>query len=131
MPPGRNDVLTQGRSQLLCYEPLFGYRLEKFPVKTLRPGPVSAIHEGYLNVKNPVCYVYPLENACEPGDHFSVEQPEVVAAFIAYKPMPFRLPAWQQVANVVNILAIAGIGGFLLVSGSPSCRRWWKSHRER
>jgi hypothetical protein len=131
MPPGRNDVLTQGRSQLLCYEPLFGYRLEKFPVKTLRPGPVSAIHEGYLNVKNPVCYVYPLENACEPGDHFSVEQPEVVAAFIAYKPMPFRLPAWQQVANVVNILAIAGIGGFLLVSGSASCRRRWKSHRER
>jgi hypothetical protein len=129
MPQGRNDVLVQGGSQLLCYEPLFGYALEKFPIRTLRPDSVFAVREEYLNLKNPVCYVYPLENACEPGEHFLVDQQEVAKAFSTYKPIPFRLPAWQKAANVFNLLTLVGSGGVLLVAGAASCRRWWKSHR--
>ena len=129
MPQGRNDVLVQGGSQLLCYEPLFGYALEKFPIGTLRPGSVLAVRAGYLNLKNPVCYVYPLENACEPGEHFLVDQQEVAKAFSTYKPIPFRLPAWQKAANVFNLLTLVGSGGVLLVAGAASCRRWWKSRR--
>ena len=71
---------------LLCYEPLFGYALE-LPFRTLRPGSVFAVREG-CNLKNPVCYVYPLENACEPGEHFLVDQQEVAKAFSTYKPIP-------------------------------------------
>jgi hypothetical protein len=127
MPQGRNDTLVQGNSQLLCYEPLFGYALEKFPIRTLRPDPVLAVHEGYLNLKNPVCYVYPLENACEPGEHFAVDQQEVAQAFSTYKPIPFRLPAWQKAANVLNLLTLVGLGGVLLVSAGARCRRWWKN----
>jgi hypothetical protein len=129
MPQGRNDVLVQGGSQLLCYEPLFGYALEKFPIRTLHPGSILAVHEGYLNLKNPACYVYPLENACEPGEHFFVDQQEVAKAFSAYKPLPFRLPAWQKAANVFNLLAAVGSGGVLLVAGAASCCRWWKNRR--
>jgi hypothetical protein len=130
MPQGRNDVLAQGGSQLLCYEPLFGYALEKFPIRTLRPGSIFAVYEGRLNLKNPVCYVYPLENACEPGEHFLVDQQEVAKAFSAYKPMPFRLPVWQKAANVFNLLTVVGIGGVLLVTGGASGRGWWKSRRK-
>ena len=36
----KNNLLTQDASQMYCYEPMFGYRLEDFPVKTLHPGPV-------------------------------------------------------------------------------------------
>jgi hypothetical protein len=114
MPQRRNNALTHGASQLLCYEPLFGYRLEKFPIKTLRPGSVFAGQAGHLNLKNPVCYVYPLENACTPGDHFSIEQLEIAEAFVAYKPIPFRLPAWQKTVNLCNLLAGAGVIGVLL-----------------
>jgi hypothetical protein len=130
MPQGRNDVLVQGGSQLLCYEPLFGYALEKFPIRTLHPGSILAVREGYLNLKNPACYVYPLENACEPGEHFFVDQQEVAKAFSAYKPLPFRLPAWQKAANVFNLLAVVGSGGVLLVAGGASYRCWWKSRRK-
>ncbi len=130
MPQGRNDVLVQGGSQLLCYEPLFGYALEKFPIRTLRPGSVLAVREGYLNLKHPVCYVYPVENACEPGEHFLVDQQEVAKAFSAYKQISFRLPVWQKTANVFNLLAVVGSAGVLLVSGAAHCRRWWKSPRE-
>jgi hypothetical protein len=121
---------VRGGSQLLCYEPLFGYALEKFPIRTLRPGSVLAVHEGYLNLKNPVCYVYPLENACEPGEHFSVNQQEVAQAFSAYKPLPFRLPAWQKAANIFNLLTLVGMGGVLLVAGGASGRRRWNRRRQ-
>jgi hypothetical protein len=130
MPQGRNDVLVRGGSQLLCYEPLFGYALEKFPIRTLRPGSVLAVHEGYLNLKNPVCYVYPLENACEPGEHFSVTQQEVAQAFSTYKPLPFRLPAWQKAANIFNLFTLVGMGGVLLVAGGASGRRRWNRRRQ-
>jgi hypothetical protein len=114
MPQARNDALTQGHSQLLCYEPLFGYRLERFPIKALYPGPVLSVREGHLNLKNPACYVYPLVNECEPGDHFSVHQQEAAAAFTAYKPIPFRLPAWQKTANIFNLLAAISVIGVVL-----------------
>ena len=130
MPQRRNDTLVQGSSQLLCYEPLFGYRLEKFPIKTLQLGPVLVGHEGHLNLKNPVCYVYPLDNACAPGDHFSVEQLAIAATFSAYKPIPFRLPIWQSAAHVLNLCAIVYIAGTLLVSGRQRCSDWWRSQRE-
>jgi hypothetical protein len=32
-PIGRNDVMTQGYSQLGCYQPLFGYALVYFPAQ--------------------------------------------------------------------------------------------------
>lgn len=110
MPPARNDVLTQGHSQLLCYEPMFGYRLEAFPITALRPGPVMQEHNGFLNVKQPACYVYPAANACTPGDHFSVQQAQEAAAFVRYRPWPFSLPVWQRLANCVSGLTLAALG---------------------
>ena len=86
----RNDLVAYGASQLLCYVPIFGYSLEHFPIKTLRPGPALDEAAGVLNVKNPACYVYPKENLCVPGDHFAVSQKEDAIKFLSYEPFDFN-----------------------------------------
>ncbi|MFH2098014.1 MAG: hypothetical protein ABIJ95_00765, partial [Pseudomonadota bacterium] len=65
-PLDRDDVMIQGYSQLFCYEAIFGYGLEAFPFRTLRPGPVTGESEGVFNMKNPACYVFPEANQCQP-----------------------------------------------------------------
>jgi hypothetical protein len=125
LPLAPNDVFVLGNSQLLCYEPLFGYRLENFPVKTLRPGAIMDVHNGFLNVKNPVCYVYPEVNTCVPGDHFSVHQRQDAEAFVNYRPFPFRMPVWQKVANLFNLISVAGVAVFLMIAALIRIWRWF------
>jgi hypothetical protein len=57
MPPNRNDLMVHGWSQLACYQPIFGYRLESFPLRSLRPGPVygGGTQAQFINLKNPAC----------------------------------------------------------------------------
>lgn len=97
-----NDLIAAGASQFACYNPIFGYRLERFPAKTLHPGPVLAETDGVLNLKNPVCYLYPEQNGCAPGDHFTAAQREAAQAFADYKPYPVKFSAVQSAANFVT-----------------------------
>ena len=106
MPGFRNNMLVHGTSQLLCYESMFGYKLEAFPIKTLHPGPALEEKDGMLNVKNPACYVWPEANNCEPGDHFSVEQLQKAVNFLNYRPFRFQIPIVQKAANWANFIAL-------------------------
>jgi hypothetical protein len=115
MPLYRNNMLVHGASQLLCYEPLFGYQLEDFPIKTLHPGPALEEKKGVLNIKNPACYVWPEANNCEPGDHFTVEQKEAAKAFLNFRPFAFQMPTSQRIANCVNCLSLVGVLFFLIL----------------
>lgn len=117
-PINKNNMLVHGLSQLYCYEPMFGYRLEDFPVKNLHPGAVLEEKEGVLNIKNPACYVWPEANNCEPGDHFTVEQKKAAEAFANYRPYPFHMPAIQKAANWVNGLALIAALIFLFIYGA-------------
>ena len=105
----RNDVLADGASQGAWYEPMFGYRLETFPFKQLRDGPIGVAEEGVLNIKKPACLVYPEENACLPGDHYAVGEVEAAESFARYKPVEFSVPPVQTLANWINIAALAGL----------------------
>jgi hypothetical protein len=58
---GRNDIVVDGISQAHCYNPSFGYRLEKLPPADIQPGDVLAERDGYLNIRNPACYVFPTQ----------------------------------------------------------------------
>ncbi len=109
-PVYRNDSLVFGQSQLLCYDSAFGYRLENIPVKQLSPGPVLKETDGFLNIKNPACYVFPENNNCEPGDHFRVSEKEKALAFTHYRPYDFEMPVIQKIANRISF-------GSLLISG--------------
>jgi hypothetical protein len=98
----RNNAVTAGYSQLFCYETVFGYRLERFPRKTLRPGSPLDARDGHLNLKNPACYVFPAENACEPGDHFTVDQQREAVAFLRFRPFSFEMSGTQRLANRIS-----------------------------
>ena len=112
----RNDTLTLGYSQLLCYHPMFGYRLEHLPVGLLRAGPaLMEVAPGVLNVKNPACYLYPRENACAPGDHFSADRRGDAERFLRYEPFPFVRSLRQRVADLTTLVAL------ILVAAAISC----------
>jgi hypothetical protein len=98
----RNDLLTQGISQLACYVPIFGYRLEHFPFKSLRPGPSLEVTDGVLNVKNPACFVFPKENACQPGDHFTASDISRAQRFLNYQSIAFKKSDRQILADRIT-----------------------------
>ncbi len=112
---GRNDSLARGESQLLCYEPIFGYRLERFPRGLLREGPIDLATEGQLNLKKPSCYVFPQENACEPGAHFSIDERDAAMTFARYGGHEFRMSTPQKFANVASLvgLGLSVVGSLL------------------
>ena len=98
------DVLALGSSQLRPYEPIFGYRLENFPMKSLVTGEVMQVNaDGYLNLKNPSSYVFPKENNCEPGDHFKSSETDKAENFRRYRKYPFEFSASQKFANVLSL----------------------------
>lgn len=115
MPLHRNNMLVHGASQLFCYEPLFGYQLENFPIKPLHPGPALEEKEGILNIKNPACYVWPDANNCEPGDHFTAVQKKAAEAFANHKPYPFKMSVIQRIANWLNGISLIAALFFLAI----------------
>jgi hypothetical protein len=119
----RNDALIRGESELRCYQPMFGYRLERMPVAPLRSGPALAeAAPGVLNVKDPACYVWPTTNGCRPGDHFAVGARERAEHFLRYQAVEFAKPGWQTAASVVTRLALLACAIGLVVS-VPAIRR--------
>ena len=123
MSSNRGNLLTTGRSPLLCYDPIFGYRLEAFRQGTLHPGPIldETARSGRqeLNLKNPACYVYPAANACTPGDTFTTSQRGQAQSFAAYEPFAFAKPWWAQLADwtgIATALFMAAVAGGLLLT---------------
>jgi len=102
-----NDLFVAQTSQLEPYEPMFGYYLEKFPKGDLTEGSVSELKSnGHYNMKNPVSYVFPVENSCKPGDHFLKGQENQLESFRKYKPFPFKMPVMQASFNRISVFTI-------------------------
>ncbi len=115
-PPDRNDGLVEGTSPIACFEPIFGYELEWFPMGSLHPGPARDVSEGKYNFKNPASYLFPAENGLEPGGHFRVGEEDELAALLDYRPFPFETSNAQRVAETVNLIAVAGAIAGLFVA---------------
>ena len=114
---GPNDNMLKGQSQIACYQPLFGYRLEKLPRDPLEPGPVIApVGTGAINLKHPACYLFPKENSCEPGDHFADTAIDEAVAFTTYRPFEFERPFEQDLASWISIASVALVLAFLLAA---------------
>jgi hypothetical protein len=116
MPMNRNDLITIGSSQLACYMPIYGYRLESFPFGTLRVGSVFDETNGFLNVKNPACFVFPKENFCAAGDHFPASRKQDAASFLSYRAFPFEKSTRQKIAGIISTIALIAAGLALLGS---------------
>lgn len=118
----RNNAMVHGFSQIYCYQPMFGYWLESFPAKELRPGPIlGTTPSGNLNFKNPACYLFPGANSCAPGDAFRQDQREDLLLFAAYRDFSFARPAIQTAADWINLVAL--IGGLLVALIALFARR--------
>jgi len=104
----QNDLIAIGASQAFCYNPLFGYNIENFEIRTLRPGNPLSARDGVLNLKNPACYVFPKENDCQPGDHFkdTIEERKAAERFINYRQLSFKFSKTQELANLVSTISL-------------------------
>ena len=122
----RNDIVVDGISQARCYNPSFGYRLEKLPSGGLIVGDVFTEHDGRFNIRNPACYVFPDENECKPGDRFRVDQKTETEKFVTYFPFAFKKSFAQQIADVVTIGALLIIIVFVLVVWPLSLLHRWR-----
>lgn len=103
---GVDDDFLEGGSSQICYQPVFGYRLEKYPILDLRPGSIFAESGDHLNIKNPACYVYPEANGCEPGDHFQISDKERAAAFATNQPFEWQQPWYHTAAIWTNLVML-------------------------
>jgi hypothetical protein len=127
-----NDTFVVGMSQVFCYNAVFGYRLEKFSAAGLVAGSVLQEHEGFLNLKNPSCYVFPNENKCLPGDRFRADQLAQARSFTEYRPFAFQISAGQAVANQTTLLSLLVIilGALIwLLKALPITALWRKTVR--
>lgn len=110
----RNDVLIKGVSQLACNEPIFGYKLERFPFGEINTGEVLNIRNGFFNIKDPSCYVFGNINGCSPGQHFTASRGKAVEDFINYRPLEFKMPLLQVIVNRVNWFTLLYLIFFLV-----------------
>lgn len=106
-PIDRNDAMTDSSSQIMCYQSMMGYGLESFPMLPLMPKPpLNIVGDGVLNVKRPECYLYPEENACKPGDHFTPANVQTAKDFLFYKDYEFSRPPIHDAAVVISVIAL-------------------------
>jgi len=103
-----NLAFTRGATAIYCYNPLFGYRLEKYRPEPLEAGPVDKIvRPGRFNLRNPACLLYPEENSCSPWDTFRTDQRDDLLHFAQYRPFAFKISRKQEFANLLSELALA------------------------
>lgn len=111
------DVIALNSSQLKPYEPIFGYRWENYPKKSLTAGKAMQVNpDGNLNLKNPAGYVFPKENGIEPGDHFKASEAEKADRFRRYQKFPFKFSESQKFANTVTQFSLTAFALLLAFS---------------
>jgi len=124
-----NSQLANGISPARCYNPLYGYRLEKLQTRPLVPGSIDTLTPGgTLNLRNPACLVFPTENQCQLWDAFTTEQTAEAHQFANYQPLPFERSKRQLVADWFTTITIITILVLLLLAGFL---RFKRNHNER
>lgn len=112
-----DDAFLGGGSTQICYQPLFGYELERYPIGKLKEGSVFAEESGYLNLKNPACYLFPEENACKPGGHFSIADRDEAGRFVTNQPFNWRASITLTIANWINLIAVIIVFPMTVIAG--------------
>jgi len=102
-----NGQIANSVSPAYCYNPLFGYQLEKY---RLQPLVIGAVREktpsGTLNLRNPACMVFPTENACKVWDAFAPGQINDLENFANYQPLHFERSTRQKFADGISLFSL-------------------------
>ncbi len=110
--PQFDHVFTKGISNATCYEPVFGYRLENFPIKSIRSGDVTVLRNGTYGLINPACYVYPAENNCVAGDRFTAAQKMSMIRFMHREEFDAKVSNNRIIAEYVAAISALAIALF-------------------
>jgi hypothetical protein len=116
----RNDMFIYNFSPLFCYNPIFGYNLEKLPTKKFTfnsmvkindnlfsyKGNPKIVNKNGINFFNPSCFVFPNENNCIPGDLFKKNQSNELEKFLNYKNFTFNLSKSQKIFNYLSLIIL-------------------------
>jgi hypothetical protein len=86
-------------------------------------GDVLSETNGFLNIKNPACYVFPKENSCAPGDHFKSRQRELAENFVSYKQFSFGKSTPQKIAELITAIALIFVSITLVYFGLEGASR--------
>jgi hypothetical protein len=109
----RNDTLVRGESQLFCYEPLFGYRLEWYPRGPVHAGDVLSSVDGLLNFHDPRLFLRRGPDGRGPGAPFRLEERAELERFLRYEPLAGSPSSWTP-CLILLALAAAGFLGWKL-----------------
>ena len=118
-----NALFALGLSPIACYNPLFGYRLEKLNFSKLQPGSYLIEKDGYYNFRNPACLVFPKENNCKIWDNFSTNQKKELESFVSYRGFPFTRSKVQSVADFITLMTLVSL---LVYFSGAAALKWWK-----
>ena len=116
----RNDMFVFNFSPLFCYNPIFGYNLEKLPKHKFTFNKMNKINDNLISYKgdpkiinkhginffNPSCFVFPNQNNCIPGDLFKKDQINELENFLNYKSFKFNLSKSQKIFNLLSVMTL-------------------------
>ena len=117
----RNDFFSDNISSLFCYQPIFGYSLEKFPKdklilnkkiklknSNLLIGDLKISKNGNenFNFLNPSCLIFPNANDCKAGDLFKVSDENNFKNFINYKKINFKKNKLQIISDIITLISL-------------------------
>lgn len=111
------NLFLKGVQHMGCYIPAYGSTPVGY-LAPLHPGPIREVTEGSLNIKNPACISWPVENGCRPGAHFKVGQEAAVDRYVRYEPFPVVVPdgvrraAWVSAASFFAVIGLLAWFGF-------------------
>jgi hypothetical protein len=116
----RNDAMFTGASESLCYNPLYGYRLEMLPHRNrIREGPSLAVDDdGMSLINNPACLVHPKASQCNIGSGFrmaSNEDRSTASNFVNRKPFHWERPALGKALSILSMLCWLALAAGLAI----------------
>lgn len=124
----QNSYLIQGANALNCYNPTYGYSLEKAEFKTLAVAPVLALMSPTtFNIRNPACIIYPKENNCKLWDNFSTDQIDSLEQFVTYRPFAFERSQLQKSADIISLMSVWLVTLFFVLCLLKSATRWFSN----
>ena len=127
----KNDMFFyDGFSPLACYQPIFGYGLEKlnaskiiFNSKKVFSDNSYLLYSNKFDIKNddfmffnPSCFLFPEENNCSPGDLFKISEKEKLIKFTTFNKFDFKKNRLQIISNYISILTFIGCFLYLIYS---------------
>ena len=96
--------LIFGGNHIYCHEPML-LGTSHLP-DTIRVTTIMDEQDGYLNIYNPACMVYPEENDCESGDRILASDTENAEHFRTGQKTTWKMSPLQHISNWISMFSL-------------------------